>query len=827
MRGFLADCKHALRLYLRTPLASLIAIGVLAVGMGFVALFLSLYIDLVLQPHRGFEQPGELVTFGPGDPQNIGTMSKELIDRIASEVTSLEAAAGIATTQLQIDDEADRRMIELVTPEFFPGLRPKLVLGRGFTEADYATEAEPVAVISSAYWQERFASSPDVLGTVIALGRSSSGTAPTGSAAPSLTDEADTTEVRIVGVMSPDYTGFSPFQIMGGVVMWLPDEHGFAALAPPPIGDARSMLQFAGVGRRGANASSEAVGLELTGRYGDSAEELAVRPGRQLEAVDGIVPSLSLQRELKRALQMFLGASTLLALVAIANVTLFLLARAPGRRCELAIRMSVGAPLRRLARQLVTEASVFLATAGSLALALALWLAALLRTPLEPIADPSLDWRVIAFLGVCVLLLTALVSLSPVLGLRQLEIGGGSRQVTARATLAQQIAGTVQIAVAGALSGAGLAFALQVGMLLYGHPGYETDNLHFARFSQVRFVMSAPGGRPAAPVALAGGFVDTERRHAAIAALPGVETVSITGAVPGGQAGASSSFVPSPLDPSERVQVRVVPIDTRFVQMLGLRVLDGRAPSAGEAGVALINRALAQALYGRDEVAGESLPLGSTGQASTEIVGVLEDLSFEHPSAEVRPMAFVTSMPQTQFSFAALIESESTSAQLAQQLRDLAESGAIELPPINVRPLTLLRTNQLIGDIVRAVLTLIGAGLVVVLAASGFYGTQRYLVSAGRREYAIRASLGAGPRALGRLVMGRGLQFGLPGLVIGTLAAFLTVAWLRDNYIPREMSALAVAALVAGALVLLLLAASFGPARYARRTQPAPLLRED
>jgi ABC-type lipoprotein release transport system permease subunit len=184
-------------------------------------------------------------------------------------------------------------------------------------------------------------------------------------------------------------------------------------------------------------------------------------------------------------------------------------------------------------------------------------------------------------------------------------------------------------------------------------------------------------------------------------------------------------------------------------------------------------------------------------------------------------------MPQMQTSFAAVIKSESTSAQLTQQLRGLADSGAIELPPINVRPLTTLRSNMLVLDIVRAVLTIVGAGLVVVLAASGFYGTQRYLVAAGRREYAIRATLGAGPRALGWLVMERGVRLGLPGLVVGTLVAFATVAWLRDNYIPREMSALAIAALVAAALVLLLLAASFGPARYARRTQPAPLLRDD
>src|SRR5690606_13074637 len=98
---------------------------------------------------------------------------KELIDRIADDVTSLEAAAGIGTTQVQIDGEPERRTVELVTSEFFPGLKPKLALGRGFVAADYATEAEPVAVISYAYWQQRFGGRPDALETTLAVKRAS------------------------------------------------------------------------------------------------------------------------------------------------------------------------------------------------------------------------------------------------------------------------------------------------------------------------------------------------------------------------------------------------------------------------------------------------------------------------------------------------------------------------------------------------------------------------------------------------------------------------------------------------------------------------------
>jgi len=117
--------------------------------------------------------------------------------------------------------------------------------------------------------------------------------------------------------------------------------------------------------------------------------------------------------------------------------------------------------------------------------------------------------------------------------------------------------------------------------------------------------------------------------------------------------------------------------------------------------------------------------------------------------------------------------------------------------------------------------------LVGLLAAFGFYGVQRYLVMAGRREYAIRAALGAGPRSLGRLVLRQGLLLGVPGLVLGVPLAFIAVAWLRGDYISRDISPGIVMLAVLAGLIGLLLVASLGPARLARRTQPAPLLRED
>jgi ABC-type antimicrobial peptide transport system permease subunit len=205
-----------------------------------------------------------------------------------------------------------------------------------------------------------------------------------------------------------------------------------------------------------------------------------------------------------------------------------------------------------------------------------------------------------------------------------------------------------------------------------------------------------------------------------------------------------------------------------------------------------------------------------------EIVGVLEDLSFEHPAAAVKPHVF-TRMG----SLVAVVDSALTAAGLRQALDRIVADGVIDARVSSVEPLAKLRNEVTAPDRARGFLTLTTAAVVVFLAGFGFYGTQRFLVAARRREYATRASLGAGPRALGRLVFWRGLLLALPGLAAGALLAFIVVAWLRDGFVSREIAPGVVTTWVVVGLLALLLVASIGPAREARRTEPAPLLRHE
>jgi ABC-type antimicrobial peptide transport system permease subunit len=493
--------------------------------------------------------------------------------------------------------------------------------------------------------------------------------------------------------------------------------------------------------------------------------------------------------------------------------------------------MSVGAPLKRLGRQLATESALLVIVAAVLGLTLSVWLGEFLRglaflRQAEWGEVTLLDWRVLGLVGAFLLSLALAVSLAPILGLKRLGIAASSRQVAARATIAQRVAGTAQVAIAGTLAGAAIAFAWYLGVLMFGYPGYETRNLYAAQMSVLNRNLGGVTSAIQFQAMIENVVVENARRREAIESLPGVTAVTFGTPIPG--AGFTSwSTMPHPRDPTEQIRVYHGMADSRLVDVLGYRLVQGRSPADGDVAVALVNQMLARELFGRDDVVGESLPIAMPGAQSTEIIGVLEDLSFEHPNADVLPYAFLTSNTSFFFSSMTVIESSLTAGELQQALQGLVDSGELELAVQNVRPLRELRANLIAADRGRGLLTILTAALVVFLAGLGFYGTQRYLVTAGRREYAIRASLGAGPRALGRLVLARGLVLSLPGLVIGTLGAFALVAWLRGDFVSRAISPAVVTLAVVAGLILLLLAASLGPARQARRTQPAPLLREE
>jgi putative ABC transport system permease protein len=820
MKGLLADLKHAARVYARTPLASGLAVVVLAVAMAFVSSFLSLYIDIVYKPHPGFEDSGRLVTIGQNDGRVLSSTSLNLLNRINDEVVSLSAVAGFLTLNEQIGPDHEQHPIELVTDRFFSDIRPRIELGRGLDERDHAVDAEPVAVISYRYWQQEYGGMPDAIGRILEItGRPQFNPTPPG-AEPEEPPEDQTTEFRIIGVMSEDLPGLQAQE----TVAWIAFEAG-APLYFGPWANVQGFQSLRGLGRLADGANPAAVAAELTERYGD-AQDLNVQPDRPFDAMPGIVFNINAQREAKRQLQLFLGGSILLAFVAAANVSLFLLSRAPGRRRELGIRMAVGARLRRLGRQLATEAAMLVALATLAGFLVAFWLQKYLQGAAflarARWLDVSLfDWRVLGVILVFLLALTLIVSLAPVFGLKRLGIASSSRKVATRANLTQRTACTAQVAIAGTVAAAAVAFGWYLGLLVTKDYGYDARNVDLVTLKREPQVFSNR-----TDAAFERRFVERERTRELIAALPGIDSVAFGSAAPGFGNLTLIARIPRPVPPEGTVQFGAVSADRQLFEMLGIALVDGHIYEGDETDVMMVNEAAAELIWGHIDAAGETLPIALSDADSSEIVGVVADVPYGHPEADIDPRVYLPLFP-----FAGVdsifVKSALSPAEVRTQLQSLIDKGELDITIDDVTRLTDRVSDLLAADRARSYLTIGTAVVVLLLAGLGFYGTQRYLVSAGRREYAIRASVGAGPKALGRIVLLRGLVLSLPGVVLGGLFAFIVAAWLRDDFVSREISPGVVTVAVIAGLIALLLAASLAPARQARRTQPAPLLREE
>ena len=258
MLGILGDLRHAFRIYLRTPIASALAVVVLAIAMAFVGSFLSMYVDFVLKPHPGFEQSGRIVTLGQNDGTRLTGIPWALIERIDGEVGAVEAIVGASAYYETTGNPPTTQMFELVTRGFSSGLKPLLALGRGFEDSEHDPEAERVVLISHRYWQDKLGGDPDVLDTTLEV-TLQGGTiiGPNGPEQP----DPETADYRIVGVVAAEMGGLQNDQ----VAYWLPFERALPTLyADATRARTRTFQTFA---RTAPGVSPTALADQLNARY--------------------------------------------------------------------------------------------------------------------------------------------------------------------------------------------------------------------------------------------------------------------------------------------------------------------------------------------------------------------------------------------------------------------------------------------------------------------------------------------------------------------------------------------------------------------------------
>jgi putative ABC transport system permease protein len=587
----------------------------------------------------------------------------------------------------------------------------------------------------------------------------------------------------------------------------------------------------AGVTHDQAHAEIAAIAGALAAQYPESNANLTARA---ISLEDFVV------RDVKTPLYVLLGAVGLVVLIACANVTNLLLARATARHREVAIRQALGAARWRLVRQFLAETAVLYTLGAAGALALASWGASALVAfgpqDIPRMSDTALDGRV---LGVTLALsfLTALVfglvpamqgsAADPADALRAGGRGasaGRARQRFRVALVVSEVALSVVL-----LVGAGLAFHSLLRLTSVDHGFDPDDQLTFSVVLSPRRYVDATSMIAAA-----------DRAVERLAATPGVLKVGATTHLPLSGQNMENGFTVegyTPPIPDDRPIAGMRGLTGDYLTALGARLKAGRvftaADRAGSQPVAIVNEAFARRYWPGQDPLGRRLREAG-GDDWRTVVGVIADVKHSGPAAEARPEV---SMPYAQLDENFLttwsrgiyfvVRGHLPASALAPAVRTEMASFDPNMALNEMQAMSALASEAIAEPRFRTVLLACFATLAIALASIGVFGVLSYLVTQRTREIGIRVALGASSADILRMVVGRGLALAGAGLAIGLAVAVPLTRSMQSLLF--EVKPLDVPTLVSVVVGLAAVAglASYLPARRALRIEPMTALHLD
>ena len=788
------DVAHGLRSLRRTPGFTTVAVITLALGIGANTAIFSVISGVLLRPLPYRDADRLVHVFAParaGFPRGARALSQDSVNALRTGARSLSYVAGYFQTSATLTGQGDAvRLAGIqVTASVFPMLGVAPLLGRPFESSQESAGADAVVVLSHAAWQRYFNSDPAIIGRVAALdgrGRTIVGVMPAGFAFPD--------------AYAQYWIPTVPQDPKGGIVFGL---NTMARLRD-------------GVEVRAAEDDITAV-MRAAGAQGRF--EAA---GMQDELVAPVRP----------ALLMLAGAVGLVLLIACVNVASLLLARTAARDHEIAVRRAVGASPGRLVRQLLAESTLLSAIGGLAGTALALAAVELLRSlatalprrdlgpgvMLPRLDDIAIDLPVLVFTLVVALLTGVVCGLLP--AVRHARAREGDR-------LRERMASP---RVRGSLVVAEIAMAMVLlvggGLLIRSFVKLATQDLGYD-FSRVMTFQSTTQ-QTRGPQAQA--FV--EQLVERVAALPGVSAAGYANDLPMVYQTLTRTVA---AEPFERAQPQppypaLHGVSPKMIQALGLRLVEGRTFSDGDAGrgEALITRSFARSGFF------DGPPIGSRiygpRRTSWEVVGILDDLSQfaigQPAGSHMYIVEYIAPPPGsggTYFAVRTGAEPSAIAGSVRAIVRQLDPAATVD----NFATMEQIVSNAMMRPRLYAVLLGIFAGVAMVLAAVGIYGVLTYLVAHRAREIGIRMALGAQRLHVVMLVLRQTAALTVIGIAAGLAGAAGLSRYLEGllyGLTPLDRTTF-VAVVVTFAAVAML--ASYLPARRASRVDPLVALRSE
>lgn len=815
METLLKDARYGLRMLLRSPGFTIVALLSLALGIGANTAIFSMISAFLFAP-LPVAQPSQLVSIFTTDTKNPGPLPTSHLNYIDyreknNAFTDIVAFTGTGVSYSSPGGESKNLFAQVVSGNYFDVLGVKADYGRTFLpDEDKTPGTHPVVVLSHAAWQRDFGGDTAIVGKTISLNRH---------------------DFNVVGIAQKDFTGTD---IGGGPDLWVPMM--MHAVIQPGFDwyDTRRGLFLAMIGRlkpgnstTQAQASMTALGTQLEQEYKKDNEGRNVR----------LVPLLTARNDptgdgqVGLTFSALMGIAAIVLLIACANVTNLLLARATRRKREIAIRLALGASRGRLIKQLMTESLMLSLAGGTIGFFVALWSKDILRSLVPFGGGPnqqglSIDPRVLIFAVVVSVVSGLLFGLAPALQASRPDLVPTLKGDITMPVGSRRFRPNLRNALVVAQVGLSLFALITAGLFVRSlqkaqsvNPGFNSENVLLMAFNLGREGYTEPQGRNFHRQVI-------ER----IRAVPGVLNATVARDRPFGGGFQRSVFIEGQEPPpgGRGVLVQTNNIGAGFFETLGIPLLRGRdfveADNQQAPKVMIINEAMAGRFWPDQNPIGKRLKLFGD-QDFREVVGLVADTKYNSLTEPRRAFMYMPLQQEYVPQINVHVRTGTDARALVSALRNEVQQIDPSLPVLNIQTLSERVENSLGGE--RSQATLLGSGgiLALILAAIGLYGVMSYSVAQRTREIGIRMALGATRGNVKGLVLRQGVALVSAGVVLGLGAAFVITRSLASLLFGVSAIDPITFGGTSALLIVVALVASYVPARRATKVDPIIALR--
>ena len=812
MQTFLQDLKYALRMLKKNPAFTAVAILTLAVGIGANSAIFSVLNSVLLRP-LPYRQPDQLVRVYSEFPtmklNKFWLSPPELID-IQREAKSWEAIGAWAPGGQNVGTESEplRVTSAAITRSLIDVLGVAPERGRNFTEEEDRNGGPQVAIISHGLWQKGFGGASDIIGKQI---------------------QVNSTTTTVVGVMPANFA-FPPGS-NDQVELLVPFQFD------PANPGSRGSHFLSVIGRLKPGVTAEQAQSEMTSLMAGWKSEN--RSPHLLNPLNHPVIMTSLHEDVvgsaRKAVWLLMAAVGFVLLIACVNVANLLLARAESRHREFAVRLALGAGLKRMVRQFVAEGFVLVLIASILGVALAFaGLKVLLLFAPDSVPrteEIGVGLPVLGFTIAVAVVAVFLFGLAPLAQVSERNLanwirGAGQRAIRGGGQALRKGLVITEIALA-------VILVIGSGLMIRAFWKLQQVNTGFDPSGVVSFSLNLPASKYKVPERLQ--FVTSLEQR--LRAIPGVAGVSIASGLPplrriNANDTEIEGYQPTPDGPAQNVDYWNT-VGNDYFKTMKIRLLEGRTfepqdENPNSMPVVIVNQAMAKRFWTGSPIGRRVNPGFANPKVWCTIVGVVEDTKNAGMDKPAGPeLYFQVRQAANRFlgqNISFVVRGSNESA-LEGSIRGAVRELDSTLPVYNLRSMDELVSRSMVQPRFLALLLATFSGIALFLAAIGIYGVMAYSVQQRTQEIGVRMALGARPLHVLGLVLKQSMVMLILGTAIGLAGAFALTRLMRTLLFEITATDPLTYVSVIGVLAVVALIACYVPARRAAKVDPLIALR--